>query len=105
MSPLDGLSTFLERGRGFPGDSVVKDLPVKAGDVGLIPGLGRFPGEGNGIPLQYSCLRNPMDRGACRQTWGCKRTGPDLGPKQQEEEKTATVLIRTSSLGCQLPEP
>ena len=38
-----------------------------AGDVGLIPGLGRFPGEGNGNPLQYSCLENPMDRGAwCR---------------------------------------
>ena len=64
MSPLDGLSTFLERGRGFPGDSVVKDLPVKAGDVGLIPGLGRFPGEGNSNLLQYYCLGNPMDKGA-----------------------------------------
>jgi len=35
-----------------------------AGDIGSIPGLGRFPGEGNGNPLQYSCLGNPMDRGA-----------------------------------------
>ena len=35
--------------------------PVNAGDMGLIPGLGRFPGEGNGIPLQYSCLENPVD--------------------------------------------
>ena len=47
---------------------VVKNLPanaVDARDVGLIPGSGRSPGEGNGNPLQYSYLRNPMDRGAC----------------------------------------
>ena len=49
---------------GFPGGSVVKDLPAKSGDVGLIPGPGRSPGEGNGNPLQCSCLGNPMDRGA-----------------------------------------
>ena len=49
---------------GFPGGSVVKNLLVNAGDAGLIPGLGRSPGEGNGNPLQYSCLENPMDRGA-----------------------------------------
>ena len=48
----------------FPGDSVVMNLPVNAEDVGLIPGLGRSSGEGNGNPLQYSCLGNPMDRGA-----------------------------------------
>ena len=48
---------------------VVKNPPATAGDVrdtGSIPGLGRSPGEGNGNPLQYSCLQNPMDRGACR---------------------------------------
>ena len=44
--------------------SVVKNLP--AGDAGSIPGLGRSPGEGNGYPLQYSCLENSMDRGAWR---------------------------------------
>ena len=49
---------------GFPGGSVVKNLPANAGDVCLIPDLGRSPGEGNGNPLQYSCLGNPMDRGA-----------------------------------------
>ena len=49
---------------GFPGGSVVKNPPVNAGDAGLIPGSGRSPGEGNGNPLQYSCLENPMDRGA-----------------------------------------
>ena len=49
---------------GFPGDSVVKTLPANAGDMGLIPGLGRSPGEGSGNPFQYSCLGNPMERGA-----------------------------------------
>ena len=48
----------------LPSFSVVKNLPANAGDVGLIPGSERFPGEGNGKPLQYSCLENPMDRGA-----------------------------------------
>ena len=43
---------------------MVKNLPPKAGDVGLIPGSGKSPGEGNGNPLQYSCLENSMDRGA-----------------------------------------
>ena len=51
---------------GFPGGSVVKNLPANAGDVGLISGLGRFPGIGNGNPLLYSCLENSMDRGAWR---------------------------------------
>ena len=44
--------------------SVVKNPPANTGDSGLIPELGRSPGKGNGNPLQYSCLRNPMDRGA-----------------------------------------
>ena len=49
---------------GFPGGSVVKNPPANTGDAGLIPGLGRSPGEGNGNLFQYSCLRNPMDKGA-----------------------------------------
>ena len=55
----------------FPGGAVVKNLPANvrgARDVGLITGWGRSPGEGNGNPLQYSCLENPMDRGAWRAT-------------------------------------
>ena len=48
----------------FPGDSTVKSPPANAGDVSLIPGLGRSPEEGNGNPVQYSCLGNPMDREA-----------------------------------------
>ena len=50
---------------------VLKNLPVNAGDIrdsSLIPGLGRFPGGGHGNPPQYSCLENPMDRGAWRAT-------------------------------------
>ena len=49
---------------GFPGGSEVKASASNMGDPGLIPGSGRSPGEGNGNPLQYSCLENPMDRGA-----------------------------------------
>ena len=54
---------------GFPGGSVVNYPPANAGDMGdagSIPGSGRSAGEGNGSPLQYSCLENSMDRGA----WG-----------------------------------
>ena len=49
---------------GFPGGSEVKASACNVGDLGLIRGLGRSPGEGNGNPLQYSCLENPMDGGA-----------------------------------------
>ena len=49
---------------GFSGGSEVKNLPANAGDMGSITGLGRSPGEGNGNALQYSCLEDPMDRGA-----------------------------------------
>ena len=54
----------VSRTMGFSGGSVVKNPPAKAGDTGSIPGLGRSPGEGNGNPLQYSCLGNLIDRGA-----------------------------------------
>ena len=49
---------------GFPGGSEVKVSACNVGDLGSTPGSGRSPGEGNGNPLQYSCLENPMDRGA-----------------------------------------
>ena len=48
----------------FPGGSDGKESACNAGDLGLIPGLGKIPGEGNGNPLQYSCLENSMDKGA-----------------------------------------
>ena len=53
---------------GFPGGSEVKAFASNVGDPGLIPGSGRSPGEGNGNLLQYSFLRNPMDRGAWQVT-------------------------------------
>ena len=53
---------------GFPGGAVVKNLPANVGDECLIPGSGRFPRGGNGSPLKYSCLGNPMDRRAWRVT-------------------------------------
>ena len=49
---------------GFPGGSEVKASACNAGDPGSIPGSGRSPGEGNGNPLQYSCLENPMEEGS-----------------------------------------
>ena len=49
---------------GFPGGSDGKESACIVGDLGLIPGSGRSPRKGNGYPLQYSCLDNPMDRGA-----------------------------------------
>ena len=56
---------------GFPGGLVVKKLPANTGDTrdaGSMPGMGTCPGEGQGDPLQYSCLENPMGRGAWRAT-------------------------------------
>ena len=64
--------------RSFPGGSDGKESACHAGDLGLIPGLGRSPGEGNGYPFQYSCLENSMDRGAWRATvHGSQRVGHD----------------------------
>ena len=57
---------------------MVKNLPDNAGDLGSIPGLGRSPGDENGYPLQYSYLRNPMDRGAWHSTaYGVTKTQSD----------------------------
>ena len=62
-----GILFFYGSSQRIPGDTVVKNLPANTGgarDVGSIPGLGRSPGVGNGNPLQYSCLKNSMDRRA-----------------------------------------
>ena len=62
-----------------PGDSVVKNPPANAEDVGLVPGSGRPPAEGNDNPVQYSCLGNPMDRGAWWATVrGIAKSGHNL---------------------------
>ena len=66
----------------FPCSSVSKESACNAGDQGSIPGSGRSPGEGNGNPLQYSCLENPMDRGAWQATvHGVARVRHDLVTK------------------------
>ena len=58
---------------------MIMNPSANAGDTGSISGLGRFPGEGNGNPLQYFCLGNPMDKGAwwANVPWGCKRVRHD----------------------------
>ena len=74
---------------GFSGGSAVKNLPAIAGDMGSIPGSGRFQGEGNGNPLHYSCLGNPTDRGAWQPNilWNGKRVRYDLVTQQQHNER------------------
>ena len=62
------LANVYQGNQGFPGGSDCKESAWNAGNLGLIPGLGRSPGGGHGNPLQYSCLENPMDRGAWRAT-------------------------------------
>ena len=63
----------------FPGSSVGKESACNARDLGLIPGLGRFPGGGHGNPMKYSCLENPLDRGVSGglQSMGSQRVGYD----------------------------
>ena len=64
IKDLDSADLFLPRKRkGFPGGSVSEESACNARDLDLIPGLGRSTGEGNGYPLQYSCLKNSMNRG------------------------------------------
>ena len=76
---------IINRG-GYPGSSVVKNLLVNAGGGGSIPGWGRSPAQGNGNPLQYSCLGNPRDRGAWLATSiELQRVGHDLATKQQQK--------------------
>jgi len=68
VTRLVGVKTFELTVTRFPGGSDSKESACSAGDLGLIPGLGRSPGVGNGNPLQYSCLENSMDRGAWQAT-------------------------------------
>ena len=66
---------------GIPGGTMVKNSPAKAGDAGdtgSIPGSGRYPGEGNDNPFQYSCLGNPMNREAWLQSMGSLKSQTQL---------------------------
>ena len=72
---------------GFLGGSVGKESAYNAGDTGLIPGSGKFPGGGNGNSLQHSCLEDPTDREGPGglQSMGLQRVGHDLTTKQQQQ--------------------
>ena len=65
---LSRLANLKQKLKDIPGGSDGKESASNAGDLGSIPGSGRSPGEENGYPLQYSCLENPMDRGAWQAT-------------------------------------
>ena len=74
---------------------MIKNPPASAGDTGSIPGLGRCPGEGNGHPLQYSCLENSMDRGAWQATvHGVTKSWTRLG-----NSRTATATNKAEENG------
>ena len=89
----------VQRWQGFVGGSVVKNPPVNAGDMGLTPGLGRSPGVGNGNPLQCSCPRNSVDRGAWRATvHGVAKNQTRLSAHRQTSEKH---LAQTQVVGNQ----
>ena len=90
---------------GFPHSSVGKESACNAGDPGLIPGSERSPGEGNGNPLQYSCLENPMDRGAWQATvHAVVRVRHDLVTKQQQSLACLSGPRLCNSMGLK-PDP
>ena len=78
---------------------MVKNLPANIGDVGWIPGLERSPGEGSGKPLQYSCLGNPMDRGAWWATVHGVAKEVDM-TQQLNNSPRETVLLRLGLGQC-----
>ena len=77
---------------GFPVGSDGKESDCSAGDLSSIPGLRRSPGEGNGNPLQYFCLDNPMDRGIGQQSGGLQRVGHDLAQHEALECYYLSIL-------------
>ena len=79
---------------GFDGGSVVKNLPTNAGDMSSIPGSGRSSGEGNGNPLQYSCLENSTDS---RAWWATVRGVTKSGTRLRNQATTTLLLIESSS--------
>jgi len=95
------------KGVGFPGGSAGKKSACLLINAGSISGSGRSPGEGNGNPLQYYCLGNPMDRRSLvdYSPWGCKRVGNNLVTKQQQYSIVCTCILFVYScvnehLGC-----
>ena len=95
-NPKVGIFVYVQLIWGFPGGSEVKNPPANAGNVGSIPGSGRSPGEGNGNPLQYSCLRNPMDRGAWQATVHGVAKESDMTQQLNNNNNTADSLCCTA---------
>ena len=80
--------------QGFPHSSISKEFACNAGDLGLIPGSGRSPGEGNGNPLQYSCLENPVDGGPWQAiVHGVARVRHDLVTKERERISCLMAVV------------
>ena len=77
--------------KGFPGGSVIKNLPANVRDTGSIPGSGRSPGEGNGNPVQYPCRGSPVDRGAW-QVHGVTKSQTQLRMHTQGQPPRGTGL-------------
>ena len=78
-----------------------KNPPTTAGDPGSIPGLGRSPGEGNGNPLQYACLENPMDKGAWQSTVrGVERVGHYLVTKSPPQFFKCLIEFTSEAFPC-----
>ena len=97
------LFSFLTSFLGFPGGSVVKNLPASEGVTGSIPGSGRCPGEGNGNPLQYSCLGNPMDRRSLEcyiQSTSLQRVEHNSATKQQQQFYMLIIPVTINSVSC-----
>ena len=80
---------------GFPGGSVVKNLPASAGDLGSIPRLGRSLEEGDSNPLQFSCLGNPMDRGVWRAAVHGVTGKLDMDEQLSNDNKGCTIKSST----------
>ena len=92
--------------QGFPGGASGEELPASAGnpkDVGSIPELGRFPGGGNGHPLQYSCLKNSKEPGGL-QSVGSQRVGHDRARKWKKRFKEKERLHRQRTCEKNKPE-
>ena len=88
---------------GFPGVSVIKNLPSPAGDLASMPESGRSPGEGNGYPFQYSCLGNPMDKGAWYATiLGVTKESDTTATKQQQQILIRELLSEIQGSGSSL---
>ena len=92
-------------GRGFFYGSTLKESTCDSGDigdVGLIPGSGRCPGEGNGNSLQYPCLENSMDRRAWKVPWGCKESDMTEQVSTHTRFSCKDAEIKLQELGCSL---